>query len=213
MKKTNFTFLKGLAVSAMMAVGIANVSAQGLGCQDFVNVSLDGTCGVILTPATFGAGTTGTVVTIKDGTNVIAGPAATLTVPNASAWIGKTYTFEVAASAAPGANKCWGSVKFEDKLGPVFVCPAATAPGGSAATALTLTCANSAITAPTATDCSAIVSNTFSDVTAGSLCAGTATLVRTYTAVDFYHNSNVRYFVSYCSGVVIRKNGYIIKSL
>jgi Secretion system C-terminal sorting domain/Dockerin type I domain len=185
MKKTNFTFLKGLAMSALMAVG-ASATAQNLACQDLVNVSLDATCAVTLTPATFSAaGTTpapGAVLTIKDGTNVLAGPSATITVADARAWVGKTYTFEVAASAAPGANKCWGNVKFEDKLGPVFTCP--TAP-------VTLNCltAPSTVT-PAVTDCSAIVSNTFSDVTSGSLCAGTLSIVRTWTATDKWGNSS-----------------------
>ena len=47
-----------------------------------------------------------------------------------------------------------------------------------------------AITAPTVTDCAGTPTVTFSDVTAGSLCLGTATLVRTYTAVDFYGNTS-----------------------
>ena len=194
MKKTNFTFLKGLAISAMMAFGIANVSAQaptsGLSCQDLVNVSLDATCGVVLTPATFYAGTApaGATITIKNGVNILAGPLTTITVPNASPWIGQTYTFEIAV----GTNKCWGSVKFEDKLGPIFtLCPAnVTVAGGSAATAFSLTCVDNVPNSLGATDCSAIVSNTFSDVTTGSLCAGTLTIARTFTAVDFYGNSS-----------------------
>jgi Secretion system C-terminal sorting domain/Dockerin type I domain len=205
MKKTNFTFLKGLAVSAMMALGIANVSAQGLSCQDHVNVSLDASCGVSLTAATFYAGTApgGALVTIKDGTNTIAGPLATVAVADAKQWVGKTYTFEVAV----GTNKCWGTVKFEDKLGPVFTaCPAnAAAPGGSAATAFPLTCTDAVPNVLAAIDCSAIVTNTSSDVTTGSLCAGTLVIARTWTAVDFYGNSStctVFYKVAKPDGVI-----------
>ena len=200
MKKTNFTFLKGLAVSAMMAFGIANVSAQGLSCQDLVNVSLTDACGAVLTPATFYAGTApgGATVTIKDGTNTLttaqgfsANGTASVTLLNptgAASVVGKTYTFEIAV----GANKCWGTVKFEDKLGPLFPnCPAnAAALGGSAATAFPLTCVDVVPNVLTANDCSSVVSNTFSDVTTGSLCAGTLAIARTWTAVDFYGNSS-----------------------
>ena len=215
MKKTNFTFLKGLAVSAMMALGIANVSAQGLSCQDLVNVSLTDNCGAVLTPATFYAGTApgGATVTIKDGTNTLttaqgfsANGTASVTLLNptgAASVVGKTYTFEIAV----GANKCWGTVKFEDKLGPVFPCPVASAPGagGSAATAITLTCVEAVPNVLTPTDCSSVVSNTFSDVTTGSLCLGTLAIARTWTAVDFYGNSStctVFYKINKPSGVV-----------
>ena len=65
-------FLKGLVPLAFVAFGITNASAQNsLGCQDHVNVSLTDACAATLTPTTFGAGTTGTIVTIKDGTNVL----------------------------------------------------------------------------------------------------------------------------------------------
>jgi Secretion system C-terminal sorting domain/Dockerin type I domain len=189
MKKTNFTLLKGLAASALMAFGLANANAQ-LSCQDHVNVSLSSSCAVTVDAATFSAGTpaAGALVTIKNGTATLAGPLASITVSNASAWVGNTYTFEVSA----GGNKCWGTVKFEDKLGPVFTCPAPAAPGGSPATAIEVACNAAVPTAgPAVADCSAITSNTYSDVTAGSVCAaGGMTVARTWTAVDKYGNTS-----------------------
>ncbi len=189
MKKTNFTLLKGLAVSALMSFGFANANAQ-LSCQDHVNVSLGASCAITVDAATFSAGTpaAGALVTIKNGTTILAGPLATITIANASAWVGNTYTFEVSA----GGNKCWGTVKFEDKLGPVWTCPAAAALGGSPATAIEVAC-NAAVPTggPAVSDCSAFTSNTYSDVTAGSVCAvGGMTVARTWTAVDKYGNTS-----------------------
>jgi hypothetical protein len=192
MKKTNFTFLKGLAMSALMSFSVAEANAQ-LNCAGQVNVSLDNACMVNLLPATFAAGaTSGTLITIKNGTTILAGPAATIAI-NATAWIGKTYTFEL-AEPAPSTNKCWGSVKFEDKLGPacpaVLVSPAPAVGAGTLASPYVVACSTSLEAAPynvapAFTDCSGIASTSYSDVVSGSLCSATGIVIeRTWTAVD-----------------------------
>ncbi len=196
MKKTNFTFLKGLAMSALMSFGVAEANAQ-LNCQNHVNVSLDAACAVNLSTATFAAGTTSaTHYTIKNGTIVLASSNSAIGSPvpaNVSAWVGKTYTFEL--SDATG-NKCWGTVKFEDKLGPV--CPAVkvvvpadvTVGNGTQATPYVVACSTSLDAAPfnvapAFTDCSGIATTSHSDVVSGSLCSATGIVIeRTWTAVD-----------------------------
>ncbi len=199
MKKTNFTFLKGLAMSALMSFGVAEANAQ-LNCQNAVNVSLTASpgCSATLIPATFAAGaTSATIVTIKNGTQVLtaaqgfaANGTGSVTVTGNA---GKTYTFELSDAAG---NKCWGSVKFEDKLGPV--CPAVLVPvtplvlsgAGTMASPAVVACSTPLdaapfTTAPAFTDCSGIASTSYSDVVSGSLCSATGIVIeRTWTAVD-----------------------------
>ena len=140
----------------------------------------------------------------------------------------------MAASAAPNANKCWGTVKFEDKAGPVLNCAIATdgpylrliqpvTPdsfktfyanyfgtfalfekstglfSGSIVPTYQASCAYAVpLFKPTVTDCSAIASLTYVDVTLLEGCPvsiaqfGNASklIKRTWTAVDIYGNSS-----------------------
>jgi hypothetical protein len=119
MKKMNFTFLKGFAISMLMAFGVANANAQGLACQDHINASLDISCSVDLTTTVLGAG--GTSIRILDGNNVkYSGSGAGINRTTHGLTIGATYMYEL----INGANKCWGTIKFEDKLAPQIDCPA-----------------------------------------------------------------------------------------
>ncbi|MFZ4544823.1 MAG: glycine rich domain-containing protein [Saprospiraceae bacterium] len=102
--------------------GQVNVTASNLLCQNHVNASINASCEVLLTSGTFLSGGTpvGLAVVVKNGSNIIAGPSSSILL-NASALnlIGKTYSYEVLS----GNNKCWGTVKFEDKTPPDLHCP------------------------------------------------------------------------------------------
>ncbi|MFZ4543052.1 MAG: hypothetical protein ACOYOA_03310, partial [Saprospiraceae bacterium] len=118
MKKTNFTFLKGIALSVFMVLGFASANAQGaLACQDHINASLDAACQVNL--ATVVSQANGASIVIKDG-NVVIAPIAGVSYGTPNVTINKIYTYEIVS----GLNKCWGTIKFEDKLVPVINCPA-----------------------------------------------------------------------------------------
>ena len=115
MKKTNFTFLKGLAMAALMVLGLANANAQGLACQDHINASINDACSVSL--ATVVTASSGSTITVIGENNVpVAGPIFTM---GTNLKVNKIYTYEI----SNGTNKCWGTIKFEDKLAPTMTCP------------------------------------------------------------------------------------------
>jgi hypothetical protein len=200
MKKTNFTFLKGFAVSALMALGFANANAQGLACQDHVNASLDATCKVDLTGLVTAAGAASIVV--KDGNSMLTQSGAnTYNIATSLIVIGKQYTYELVS----GTNKCWGTIKFEDKLAPAITCPAATTVAcdgdykfspsereivNSGATGTQILAADLAATGlPTVTECSAYKLY-YSDAKSLVCGAGTVgTVTRTFRATDAYGNT------------------------
>ena len=106
---------------------LANLSAQVFTCQNSTNVPLNATCSSILTPSTFGASSTDATVTIKDGLNILTlaqgftnNGTASVTVSQLPTYqsVGKTYTCELTQTVAPFA-KCFGIVKFEDKIAPI----------------------------------------------------------------------------------------------
>ena len=123
MKKTNFTFLRGFAMSVLMVLGFASANAQGAGslaCQDHINASLSAACVADLSAIPGQSG--GNSIVIKDG-NVVVQPVAGLSYGTPNITIGKIYTYEISNAAG---NKCWGTIKFEDKLVPSIACPVNT---------------------------------------------------------------------------------------
>jgi hypothetical protein len=222
MKKTNFTFVKGLALLVMLAFG-AKANAQAtVACQDHVNVSLSSTCTVALTPAMFSAGAPGTEIQIfaLNMTTAVSAKAATidLTFVNGSATsanaanaaaglvssvnVGSNYVVRV----YNGTNSCWGTAKFEDKLAPAIVAPAAiTVQCGVAVPAFNAT----------ATDCSQVTVTTFDNETTFQCPvpapAGDYTksiTVRTFTATDAYGNT-----ASTSSTITIQRKAFVATGL
>ncbi len=153
-------------------------------CNDDLNVSLPGpsefctmemTADILLEDPSACAGPyTVTLLTLQG-----------LPVPNSpfvnASNIGQTLIYSV---GEPGGNSCWGTIKIEDKLGPeitgcgdlTMTCLANYKPtidGGNAPT-------------PTVSDCSNIVSFSYTDVIDHGTCASTyvALVFRTWTAVD-----------------------------
>ncbi len=199
MKKTNFTFLKGFALSTAIAATMwaGDVNAQAIACQDHVNVSLDATCGATLAPANFTALGTGTTVVIMNGATSYGAPVASVVVAKTGAGaytinavaagniIGNTYTVKVSDA---GGNSCWGTLKFEDKLAPVIACPGD----------ITVNCDKDGATTAAATDCSSFTL-TSSDVVTEFPCPTpypatgvytTKEISRTFLAIDAYGNQS-----------------------
>ncbi|MCZ2100684.1 MAG: T9SS type A sorting domain-containing protein [Chitinophagales bacterium] len=121
-------FIKASILSAFMLFWYTGVHAQSgqcpLSCNDLVQVSMDDDCIVEITPAMIlegqGPSTCDYRVEVL-GTNglPLAPPPGHLgNVWITSANIGQTLTVRVWL----GNNKCWGSIKIEDKLPPVITC-------------------------------------------------------------------------------------------
>lgn len=106
------------ALLLVCSFGQANAQCP-LGCNNNVQISLDGDCSVEVTPDMVleGQGTVGC-----DYTVVILGSNGQ-PIPNSPIvsgdYIGQTLTAEVQL----GANSCWGYITIEDKLPPVIDCP------------------------------------------------------------------------------------------
>ena len=166
MKKTNFTFMKSLVLLVMLAFG-SQVNAQSISCQDNVNVSLSGTCGVTLTPDMFAVGGT-QVMLMSSMTTPNSAAAASLTLQflggssstglTTPVVVGGTYIIKVLNATG---NSCWGTLKFEDKLAPTFTCPAdltvacdATINISTSEVAIASGAVLGAVTAPTVVECS-----------------------------------------------------------
>lgn len=129
MKKTNFTFLRGFAMSVLMVLGFASANAQGAGslaCQDHINASLDVSCNVNLTSVVFQS--QAGAIRVLDG-NVALTPsgANSYNIAVSGIVINKIYTYELWQNPNFTGNKCWGTIKFEDKLAPAILCPQNTA--------------------------------------------------------------------------------------
>jgi hypothetical protein len=138
MKKANLTSstkMFTLLAIVLMSLGINNLSAQcALACNDLVQLSLDQSCSVTLTPdmvlegpAPAACGTSFQVQVKKNGvwTPTVGSYVAT------NADVNKTYEVRVRQTVSP-FNTCWGNIHIEDKLPPVLTC-----------SNITLTCAAS----------------------------------------------------------------------
>ena len=121
-KRTTFgKFIKASFLSAALIVlAFGTASAQcPLGCNNNVQISLNTTCMVEVTPDMVleGQGPAGcdyTVQVLGSNNQPISGS------PFVGAdFIGQTLTVKVSL----GANSCWGSISIEDKLPPVIDCP------------------------------------------------------------------------------------------
>jgi len=97
---------------------IAIESDLKLACKNLVNISLDGNCLALITPAMILEGARNFAnarVEIRTSVGVL--------VPNpvTSVYVGQTLT--VTVFDITNGNSCWSSIKIEDKLGPVITCP------------------------------------------------------------------------------------------
>ncbi|MCB0674958.1 MAG: HYR domain-containing protein, partial [Saprospiraceae bacterium] len=99
----------------------AKRAAAGLACQDHVNISLSSDCQRVITAReVLVSGSAGCIdryncEVFKSG-SIIPIPGATLTYEH----VGQTLTYVVEDIQSGG--KCWGTLKLEDKLGPVIRC-------------------------------------------------------------------------------------------
>jgi len=201
-------------MSVLVVLGLAGANAQtsgSLACQDHINASLNSQCvaDLSLIPAQSG----GNSIVIKDG-NVVVAPIIGSSYGTPNITIGKTYTYEIANAQG---NKCWGTIKFEDKLAPAITCPATTAvacnanvgfsaseveivfggtAGGGQITSTAYLALNSALSLPQVTECSARRLY-YSDVKNLSCQTGPAllpptvgTITRTFRVTDEYGNTS-----------------------
>lgn len=105
---------KGAATSDLHRSAIFNE----LACNDFVNLSLDGNCQLVVSLNMLLEAQVGPnsdyLIQLKEG-NVLQ-PDLILGASD----IGKVYTFNVIH--LPSGNSCWGYIKVEDKLAPTVAC-------------------------------------------------------------------------------------------
>lgn len=129
-KRRNFDkLIKASIFSAFMLFWYTGVHAQAqcpLSCNNLVQVSMDDDCIVEITPAMIleGQGPSPSCdyrVEVLGANGLPLPPPAGYTgnVWITSANIGQTLTVRIWL----GNNKCWGSIKIEDKLPPVIACP------------------------------------------------------------------------------------------
>jgi len=120
-KSTRYSLFSAL----LLLLNFGQASAQcPLGCNNNVQISLDGDCSVEVTPDMVleGQGDDGcdyvVVILGSNGQpiNTPMGPNGGPTVTGA--YIGQTLTAEVRL----GSNSCWGYISIEDKLAPIIDC-------------------------------------------------------------------------------------------
>ncbi len=184
--KTRTTFGKFIKTSflsaALMLLAFGTASAQcPLGCNNSVQISLNTTCMVEVTPDMVLEGQGGSTC---DYTVQVLG-SNNQPIPNSpfvgADYIGQTLTVKISL----GANSCWGSISIEDKLPPVIDCPAD----------MTISCYESSNFAnPVATDnCDGTIAvDIVSDETVDLDCTNTFSAVRTiiYQATDASGNES-----------------------
>ncbi len=132
----NFSFaLARLGVlTAFLATFTLSLHAQcPLGCNNSVQISLDGTCSAVISPDVVleGMGTctnddyTVTIEMADGSTITTATVGGVITHPSVGvAHIGQTLTVRINdTTASGGLNSCWGFISVEDKLAPVLSCP------------------------------------------------------------------------------------------
>ncbi|MFZ4545026.1 MAG: dockerin type I domain-containing protein, partial [Saprospiraceae bacterium] len=208
MRKTNFYSLQGFVFIALFVLSFIKVNAQqGIACQNHLNASLSQNCSVDLTSIVNAAGA-GVTIAVKNGTNALPQSALnTYDLANSQIVIGNIYTYEL----SNGSAKCWGTIKFEDKLAPSFSnCPAAISvsctstygfstseveiiasgtPASGQILSTTYTAYNVALSLPTVQECSAY-KLFYSDTKSLACTPGSVgTVTRTFRAVDV--NGNV----------------------
>ncbi len=141
MKMENFTKLLDSKLRQCASIGVLtvffavlslNVQAQcPLGCNNNVQVSLDGSCSAVITPDVVleGMGTCDNtnyrvVIENADGSIYKETSAAGVHPSLDASDIDMSYKVRVYdLTSSNGANSCWGTVSVEDKLAPVISCP------------------------------------------------------------------------------------------
>ena len=129
MKKENYIFTKVSSAFALILFFLMsqNSFAQcDLACNNGVQVSLDNTCSVTITPDMVLEGdpdpSCNYVIAVLDAGNNPIATSPMVTGDN----IGQTLTVSV-TDMTPGSptfgNSCWGEITVEDKLAPVLNCP------------------------------------------------------------------------------------------
>ncbi len=104
-------------VEISVALGVADFSA--IACIGSSNISLDGDCSVVVTPAMLVAGplpSTSPYVVMLTDMHGNAIPNATLTHEH----VGTTVMAKLLEGC--GGNSCWSSIKVEDKVAPISIC-------------------------------------------------------------------------------------------
>jgi len=171
-----------LCSALLLLFTIGQASAQcPLGCNNNVQISLDGDCSVEVTPDMVLEGQGGdncdyqVVVLGSNGQPIVGSPVIT------GAYIGETLKVEIWL----GSNSCWGYITIEDKLPPTIDC----------LDDITVNCYESTdVPAPTATDnCdNTVVAEVVSDETVDLDCSEEFSARRTiiYQATDVSGNES-----------------------
>ncbi|MBC7885084.1 MAG: hypothetical protein H7X99_06390, partial [Saprospiraceae bacterium] len=172
-------FIKMSIMSALLTLWYSGVQAQcPLACNNLVQVSMDEDCIVDITPDMMleGQGLPGNCTYVVQVLGLNGQPLPPPIGYSGNSWvtsanIGQTLTVRVWL----GVNSCWGTIKIEDKLPPIIICPAP----------ITVSCWDPRTFAlPVATDnCNGNVPVTIlSDVTNSDLpCTDTRRAIRTIT--------------------------------
>ncbi len=191
MTKTNFTaqpWLTWVLALPMMFLGIQLTQAQGLACNNLVQVSVDDTpnqCHALINADMILEGDPlpghDYKITIKKGLQVIAQGVNEVHINGASQYFGTTLTVTIEDLST--GNSCWGNMILEDKLPPVITCTTVNVGCWEDLNNLPL---------PTAVDnCDATptVQLTNETINTSGLCSnGTVVITRTYIAFDDYNN-------------------------
>ena len=121
MKKATFTPLFGFVALLLSALFLQSANAQqGIACQNHINASISEFCRADLTSVVVAAGP-GISIAVKNGNNYLPQVAPnTYDLSVSNIVLGNTYTYEL----SNGITKCWGTIRFEDKLAPKIICPA-----------------------------------------------------------------------------------------
>ncbi|HZV68023.1 MAG TPA: hypothetical protein VFG10_00685, partial [Saprospiraceae bacterium] len=98
-----------------------------LACDDHIQISLDGTCQVVITPSMILEGQlygeNYIVILLDENGDTI--PNATLTFES----VGHTFTVKIMSEC--GINSCWGTISVEDKIAPNITCGCQSGKGGA----------------------------------------------------------------------------------
>ncbi len=124
MRKMKFAPLHGFVMIVFFMLSLVRANAQqGIACQNHINASISEDCTANLTSIVAAAGP-GVSIAVKSGNTYLPQIAPNSYGLYASNIIlGNIYTYEL----SNGTTKCWGTIRFEDKLAPKILCPASAA--------------------------------------------------------------------------------------
>ena len=177
-------------MTAMKCYKVSVISSATPICNDHINVSLSNGCVAVLTPDDILEGNEDCMVSSSYEVKIVGGDRDGTDILDET-YLGQTVKVEVHV-VGDNANKCWGNVTIEDKLGPTITCPdkvvfcgQSTAPVNRDRTALDA--------------CTANVTFSFSDVETNFGCKPSTVfnrpdtiglIVRTWTGTDANDNTS-----------------------